>query len=56
MTGTDLNNGRNYDSALIAFLTAVTVWLAGQITHNPDSANQFAAIVMPFIPPMLERR
>ncbi|QKW31495.1 hypothetical protein HUT11_35625 (plasmid) [Streptomyces seoulensis] len=56
MTENNLNNGRNHDPVLIAFLTATAVWLAGQLTHNPDSANQFAAIVLPYVPPLLERR
>ncbi|QLJ06823.1 hypothetical protein HZZ00_37990 (plasmid) [Streptomyces sp. NEAU-sy36] len=56
MTGNDLNNDRNYDPTTLMLLTATAVWLAGQLTHDPDSAKQFADIFLPLFPRLLERR
>ena len=56
MAQNELNNDRNTDPIFLGFLIATAVWMAGQLTHDPDSAHQFAEIVMPFVPSMLERR
>jgi hypothetical protein len=57
VTGTDLNNGRNYDPTVIAIMTATAVWAAGQLTHDHEAAQQFAEIVLPvLLPPLLEKR
>ncbi|MET8585771.1 hypothetical protein ABZX39_33610 [Streptomyces collinus] len=57
MSENTLNNDQNQtDPTIIALMTAAAVWLAGQITHNTDAANQFAQIVLPYVPPLLERR